>query len=57
MEKKTYTVLYWEHTSMDIEVEATSPEEAEEKARQMAENGEIDFSLLSLGDSGFEVVD
>ena len=57
MEKKTYTVLYWEHTSMDIEVEATSPEEAEEKARQMVEDGRVDFSLLELGDSGFDVVD
>ena len=56
MEKKTYTVRYTEHTWIDIEVEANSAEEAEEKAREMVLNGEVDLSDSEIEKSEYEVV-
>lgn len=55
--EKRYVVEYWEHTAMDIEVYASSPEEAEEKARLKVENGDVDFSNMEVGDSGYEVIE
>lgn len=57
MEKKTYTVRYTEHTWIDIEVKASSKEEAEEKAREMVLNGEVDLSDSEIDKSEYEVVD
>jgi len=50
--EKCYHVIYWERSSMDVYVRANSPEEAEKKVNEMSENGELDLSLLELGDSG-----
>ncbi len=56
-DEKHYAVEYWEHSSLTIDVDATSREEAEQKARLMVENGEVDFSQLELGDCGYEVIE
>lgn len=52
---KKYTVGYWEHTHIEMEVDADSPQEAENKIRDKVFSGDYDMSFAELDDSGFYV--
>ena len=54
---KKYTVRYWEHNYIEIEVEADSKDDAETKAQEMVCSGEVDLSFAELENCGYEVVD
>ncbi len=56
MAKKIFTVEYWEHSALFENIEAETAEEAVEILKNKVENGEVDFSNLELGDSGYEVI-
>ena len=51
-----YTVRYHEENYIEKEIEANSPEEAEEKMWEMVTSGEIDLSYAELANSGCEVI-
>jgi hypothetical protein len=48
-----YKVNIIEHGEAQIEIEAESEDEAEEKAREMYDNGEVDMSAIGYGDNGY----
>lgn len=55
--KKTYVVEYWEHRAVFMDVEADTPEEAEQRMEELVANGKIDLvAEMELGDSGYDVI-
>lgn len=50
---KTYKINIIEHNEAQIEVEADNVEDAEEKVREMYENGDINMLDVGYGDNGY----
>ena len=52
---KTYHIHYTETVCYDFEVEANSPEEAEDLFNQKVEEGEFDFNDGWVSDTSIEI--
>lgn len=52
---KKFTVTYYEHSVITVEIEAESAEDARIEFDNMAENGEIDFSDADVYDSELKI--